>query len=71
MDTVSLFTFALQLPDPWMVSGVEFRGGTDSKRELHITIGFHSRARASTAPRRDAARRHAQCMTCGSVCGVI
>lgn len=25
MDTTSLFTAALQLPDPWRVSGVEFR----------------------------------------------
>ena len=51
MDTISLFTSALQLPDTWMVSGVEFHDGTDSKRELRITIGFHSRARASAAPR--------------------
>ena len=40
MDTTSLFTAALQLSDPWSVSGVEFRDGTDDRRELHITIGF-------------------------------
>lgn len=42
MDTTSLFTSALQLPDPWMVSGVEFRDGTDSGREPHIAIGFRT-----------------------------
>lgn len=40
MDTTSLFTAALQLPDPWRVSGVEFRDGADGRRELHVTIGF-------------------------------
>ncbi|MDB6897507.1 hypothetical protein PMS76_10350 [Bifidobacterium longum] len=29
MDTTSLFTAALQLPDPWRVSGVEFRDEED------------------------------------------
>lgn len=36
MDT----TTALQLSDPWSVSGVEFRDGADGRRELHIMIGF-------------------------------
>lgn len=45
MDTTSLFTAALQLSDPWRVSGVEFRDGADCKRELHITIGFASGSR--------------------------
>ena len=45
MDTTSLFTSALQLPDPWSVSGVEFRDGVDGKREPHITIGFHMGSR--------------------------
>ena len=45
MDTTSLFTAALQLPDPWRVSGVEFRDGADGKRELHITIGLASGSR--------------------------
>ncbi|MGG7135480.1 ISL3 family transposase [Bifidobacterium catenulatum] len=40
MDTTSLFTAALQLSDPWSMSGVEFRDGMDDRRELHITIGF-------------------------------
>lgn len=40
MDTTSLFTAALQLPDPWRVSGVEFRDGEDGRRELHIMIVF-------------------------------
>lgn len=40
MDTTSLFTAALQLPDPWRVSGVEFRDEEDGRRELHIAIGF-------------------------------
>lgn len=45
MDTTSLFTSALQLPDPWMVSGVEFRDGTDGRREPHIAIGFRTGSR--------------------------
>ena len=45
MDTTSLFTAALQLPDPWSVSGVEFRDGEDGKRELHVAIGFESGSR--------------------------
>ena len=45
MDTTSLFTAALQLSDPWSVSGVEFRDGADGRRELHITIGFRPGAR--------------------------
>ena len=40
MDTTSLFTAALQLPDPWRVSGVEFRDEEDGRRELHIAIVF-------------------------------
>ena len=40
MDTTLLFTVALQLPDPWRVSGVELRDGEGCRRELHITIGF-------------------------------
>ena len=45
MDTTSLFTAALQLPDPWSVSGVEFREDADGRRELHITIGFRPGSR--------------------------
>ena len=45
MDTTSLFTAALQLPDPWRVSGVEFRDEEDGKRELHIAIGFAAGSR--------------------------
>lgn len=45
MDTTSLFAAALQLSDPWSVSGVEFRDGADGRRELHITIGFRPGAR--------------------------
>ena len=40
MDTTSLLTAALQLPDLWRVPGVEFRDGADVKRKLRITIGF-------------------------------
>ena len=40
MDTTSLLTAALQLPDLWRVPGVEFRNGADVKRKLRITIGF-------------------------------
>ena len=66
MDTTSLFTSALQLPDPWMVSGVEFRDGADGKRELHITIGFQTgshfhcpenRCSEKTCPAHDARER--------------
>lgn len=35
-----LFTAALQLPDPWRVSGVEFRDTDAGGREPHITIGY-------------------------------
>lgn len=45
MDTTLLFTAALQLSDPWSVSGVEFRDGADGRRELHIMIGFQPGAR--------------------------
>ncbi|MDB6897485.1 ISL3 family transposase, partial [Bifidobacterium longum] len=45
MDTTSLFTAALQLPDPWRVSGVEFRDEEDGRRELHIAIGFAAGSR--------------------------
>lgn len=38
MDTTSLLTAALQLPDLWRVPGVEFRDGADVKRKLRITI---------------------------------
>ena len=37
MDTTSLLTAALQLPDLWRVPGVEFRDGADVKRKLRIT----------------------------------
>ena len=42
-----LFTAALQLPDPWRVSGVELRDGEGGRRELHITIGFEPGSRFS------------------------
>ena len=45
MDTTSLFTAALQLPDPWKVSAVEFRDGADGKSELHIDIAFATGSR--------------------------
>ncbi|WP_242078751.1 transposase family protein, partial [Bifidobacterium longum] len=45
MDTTSLFTAALQLPDPWRVSGVEFCDEEDGRRELHIAIGFAAGSR--------------------------
>ena len=54
MDTTSLFTAALQLPDPWRVSGVEFRDEEDGRRELHIAIGF---AAGSRFPARNRVRR--------------
>lgn len=47
MDTTLLFTAALQLPDPWRVSGVELRDGEGGRRELHITIGFEPGSRFS------------------------
>lgn len=53
MDTTLLFTAALQLPDPWRVSGVELRDGEGGRRELHITIGFEPGSRFSCP--------HAQC----------
>ena len=53
MDTTLLFTAALQLPDPWRVSGVELRDGEGGGRELHITIGFEPGSRFSCP--------HAQC----------
>ena len=40
MDTTMLFTAALQLPDPWRVSGVEFRDTDAGGREPRITIGY-------------------------------
>ena len=40
MDTTMLFTAALQLPDPWRVSGLEFRDTDAGGREPHITIGY-------------------------------
>lgn len=45
MDTTSPFTSALQLPDLWRVSGVEFRDVADGRREPHITIGFRPGSR--------------------------
>lgn len=45
MDTTLLFTAALQLPDSWRVSGVEFRDGEGGRRELHIAIGFDETSR--------------------------
>ena len=47
METTSLFTAALQLPDPWRVSGVEFRDGAGGSRELHVTVGFGPGSRFS------------------------
>jgi transposase len=47
MDTTLLFTAALQLPDPWRVSGVGLRDGEGGRRELHITIGFGPGSRFS------------------------
>ena len=40
MDTTLSFTAALQLPDPWRVSGVGLRDGEGGRRGLRITIGF-------------------------------
>lgn len=70
MDTTSLFTAALQLPDPWRVSGVEFRDEEDGRRELHIAIGFAAGSRFP-ARNRGAARPRVRCMTRGSACGGI
>lgn len=42
MDATSPFASALQLPDPWMASGVKFRDGTDGGREPRIAIGFRT-----------------------------
>lgn len=42
MDTLELFKAALNLEEPWKVSGIEFRPTDDDhkKMELHITISF-------------------------------
>lgn len=45
MDTTSLFTSALQLPEPWLVREAGFRDAGDGRRELHITIGFAAGSR--------------------------
>ena len=40
METVDLFTAALNLCEPWKVEKVEFRPSEEGKLELHINIGF-------------------------------
>ncbi|MBQ3800772.1 MAG: hypothetical protein II837_10795 [Treponema sp.] len=40
METVELFTAALNLRTPWKVEKVEFREVEDKLMELHIHIGF-------------------------------
>jgi hypothetical protein len=40
METVDLFTAALNLSEPWQVEKVDFRETEKGKLELHIDIGF-------------------------------
>lgn len=40
MNSLEIFQLALQLPKPWKVLGVRFEELSDSKRQLHIEIGF-------------------------------
>ena len=40
METVDLFTAALNLSEPWQVEKVDFRKTENGKLELHIDIGF-------------------------------
>lgn len=40
METIDLFTAALNLSEPWKVENVDFRHVEDGKLELHINIGF-------------------------------
>ena len=40
METVDLFTAALNLSEPWQVEKVDFRTTENEKLELHIDIGF-------------------------------
>ena len=40
MDTGSLFAVALNLPQPWCISQVEFKSTEDASMELHIHIAF-------------------------------
>ena len=36
MDTTNLFAAALNLPEPWFVSAVDFKDTKDGSKELHI-----------------------------------
>ena len=47
MDNTALFTAALQLEYPWLVTNVEFLPDEDNKNKmtLHITIGFEKGAK--------------------------
>lgn len=40
METVDLFTAALNLSEPWKVEKVEFKPTVNGSRELHISINF-------------------------------
>ena len=40
METLNLFTAALNLSEPWQVEKVDFRKTENGKLELHIDIGF-------------------------------
>ena len=40
MDTTNLFAAALNLPEPWFVSAVDFKDTKDGSKELHIEVSF-------------------------------
>lgn len=40
MDTTNLFAAALNLPEPWFVSSVEFKDTKGGSKELHIEVSF-------------------------------
>ena len=40
MDTVDLFTAALNLPEPWSITKVEFKPDSAGAMELHIELSF-------------------------------
>ncbi|MEI3011747.1 hypothetical protein [uncultured Sutterella sp.] len=44
-DTLSLFTAALMLPEPWYIEKVEFPEESNKARALHLYIKFRKGAR--------------------------
>ncbi len=40
MNSNEIFTLALDLAEPWIISNVEIQTDTESVKELHIHLGF-------------------------------